>query len=270
MYIIYKTINLINNRFYVGRHYTSADDGYLGSGKILELAIKKYGKENFIRETLEYCNAEVANEREIYWIAQLSATNKTVGGYNITIGGTGGDTLTNNPNIIEIKKKISIGNKGKKISNETKMKMSKSSKGKKLTEETKQKLRIINLNREIKPEWIEKQRLKMIGKKHTEETKQKISKSHKGKKHTEETKQKLRMILKGLKKPKWTNEHKIARKKEIMKEHQLNSKYTYIMSNNFNYWDLSVKERSMINRKFRKTNKDTIIFHNITIVRVLK
>lgn len=47
MSIIYKTTNLINGKIYIGQHYTSADDGYLGSGKILNLAIDKYGIESY-------------------------------------------------------------------------------------------------------------------------------------------------------------------------------------------------------------------------------
>jgi len=35
-YIIYKTINQINGKYYVGQHNTSANDGYIGSGIILK------------------------------------------------------------------------------------------------------------------------------------------------------------------------------------------------------------------------------------------
>lgn len=52
-HIIYKTINLINGKIYVGMHSTdNLNDGYLGSGWILKQAIKKYSKENFKREVL--------------------------------------------------------------------------------------------------------------------------------------------------------------------------------------------------------------------------
>lgn len=76
MSIIYKTTNLINGKIYVGQHKTSANDGYLGSGKLITRSIKKYGKENFIRETLEYCTFANVNEREIYWIDNLSILKK--------------------------------------------------------------------------------------------------------------------------------------------------------------------------------------------------
>jgi group I intron endonuclease len=90
--IIYKTINLINGKIYVGQHLTSADDGYLGSGLLLNKAIKKYGKENFKREILEYVTSANVNEREIFWIAKLNTMNRKIG-YNITEGGFGSSIL---------------------------------------------------------------------------------------------------------------------------------------------------------------------------------
>jgi group I intron endonuclease len=87
MSIIYKTTNLINGKIYVGQHYTSADDGYLGSGVKLNEDIKLFGRENFKREILEHCISGV-NTREIYWIDTLSARNPDIG-YNILMGGNG-------------------------------------------------------------------------------------------------------------------------------------------------------------------------------------
>ena len=92
--IIYKTINLINKKFYIGKD-SKNNPRYLGSGIILNRAISKYGKENFIKEILEECSTLIElSEREIYWIKELNATDTKIG-YNIAVGGHGGDTWTN-------------------------------------------------------------------------------------------------------------------------------------------------------------------------------
>jgi group I intron endonuclease len=125
--IIYKTTNLINNRFYVGKDAKN-DKNYLGSGKILRQAIKKYGKENFIKETLEVCkNLQEMEEREKYWINKLNATEN---GYNLTEGGTGGDTWTHSPKKVHWNVGNTPWNKGKPPSPETREKISKNRKGK--------------------------------------------------------------------------------------------------------------------------------------------
>ena len=52
-YFLYKTVNKINDKFYIGVHQTEdINDGYLGSSLHLDRAINKYGKENFKREIL--------------------------------------------------------------------------------------------------------------------------------------------------------------------------------------------------------------------------
>lgn len=56
-YIIYKTTNILNRKYYIGKHSTSnLNDGYLGSGKILGYSINLHGRQNFKIEILEFCN----------------------------------------------------------------------------------------------------------------------------------------------------------------------------------------------------------------------
>jgi hypothetical protein len=87
--IIYKTTNLINSKVYIGKSKYNRSY-YYGSGSLINKAIKKYGKENFIKEILEECSTiDELNIREIYWISKYDSTNREVG-YNIDKGGKGG------------------------------------------------------------------------------------------------------------------------------------------------------------------------------------
>jgi group I intron endonuclease len=124
--IIYKTTNLINGKIYVGKD-TNDNPNYLGSGIILKNAIKKYGIQNFKKEILENCNTiKDLNEREKYWIKKYNTLDKQIG-YNISLGGDGGDLFSNNPNKENIRKKYIKANKNKCIgmrrSDESKQKM---------------------------------------------------------------------------------------------------------------------------------------------------
>lgn len=93
MYYIYLTTNLINNKKYIGQHKinsTTEKDYYLGSGKLLQQAIKKYGKQNFKKEILEYCDTkEEANLLEQKYIQIYNAVENN-NYYNLAIGGDGG------------------------------------------------------------------------------------------------------------------------------------------------------------------------------------
>ena len=87
---------MVNGKIYVGKDAEN-DPLYIGSGVLLEMAIRKYGKEQFSKCTIESCsNYEQLNEREVFWIKTLDATNKKIG-YNIALGGSGGDTTSKMP-----------------------------------------------------------------------------------------------------------------------------------------------------------------------------
>ena len=113
---IYKIINIINNKIYIGKNTTS-DSNYMGSGIVLSKAKSKYGIESFkkiiIEDDIE--SEDILNEREIYWIDKYDATNPEIG-YNRAPGGEGntgkwnGDSLSD-----EHIAKISEAMKGREI-----------------------------------------------------------------------------------------------------------------------------------------------------------
>jgi group I intron endonuclease len=216
--IIYKTINLINGKIYIGQD-TKNNPNYLGSGKIIKEAIKKYGKKNFTKEIIEICDSqEELNYREIYWIDKLGSRNNEIG-YNILSGGLGSTGFKQSEESIEkikennrsdnfkkimaspeVSKKISEGQKNsdvKKIlhkSVEYREKMSKSLKNrifsnehrKKLSESLKGKkksdIHSRNLSLSLKnSEKVKGENNPFYGKKHSQETIEKIRETIKNK-----------------------------------------------------------------------------------------
>lgn len=83
----YKITNTINNHFYYGIHSTNdLNDGYMGSGSRLKIAIKKYGIENFNKEIIKFFNnrEELAKyEAEIVTESLVHDPNC----YNMIVGG---------------------------------------------------------------------------------------------------------------------------------------------------------------------------------------
>jgi len=90
---IYKITNDINGKIYIGQTIQSTKMRWLGhlhSSKdklsAIDSAIKKYGRENFSVQTIDYGNSiDELNEKEIFWIAFLRSTSPN--GYNISSGG---------------------------------------------------------------------------------------------------------------------------------------------------------------------------------------
>lgn len=94
LYLVYKTTNTINGKIYIGIHKQKNEnfDGYYGSGLLLHLAIKKYGIENFFRETLFiYDNMDLARKKEKELVTKEFCESRN--NYNISVGGMGGNTL---------------------------------------------------------------------------------------------------------------------------------------------------------------------------------
>lgn len=139
-YIIYKITNTKNNKIYIGKHQTeNINDGYFGSGVALEKAIKKYGKNLFIKEILFIFDSEDEmnrKEKEIVTEEFIAKKNN----YNIGVGGEGGSHFKGKTHTEETKKKIALSAKGRKVSEETKQKISEGNKKRIWSDETKQKI----------------------------------------------------------------------------------------------------------------------------------
>lgn len=89
-YTIYKTTNLLDGKYYIGKHQTKdPNDDYVGSGKHLWHAINKYGIENFKKEILFIFDNEVEmNEKEAELVCENFVKEDT--NYNLCPGGQGG------------------------------------------------------------------------------------------------------------------------------------------------------------------------------------
>lgn len=134
---IYKTVNNVNGKIYIGQKKGKYNCNYFGSGKLIKQAFLKYGIESFTNEMIEQCETkEKLNEREKYWISKYNSFYNVGCGYNITSGGDFGDITIGmtNEQLISWKNNMSksrIGNTnclGNKLSNETKDKIRESRK----------------------------------------------------------------------------------------------------------------------------------------------
>lgn len=206
VHFIYVTENKVDGKLYIGQHSCSYDkqftDGYLGSGRALLRAIKKYGKQNFERIIIEYAESkEELNELESKYVTEEIIEDRNF--YNMQTGGKQNLLLSN-----ETRKKMSENHwdcagknhpmYGKHHSEDAIKKMSTAGKGRTpwnkglkgvltswnkgghLTEEQKKHLSEINK-----------------GKHHTEETKKKISQLGKGRKMSAESRRKISETLMG-------------------------------------------------------------------------
>jgi len=103
--IIYLTVNQINGKIYIGQ--TSIDkSSYIGSGKAMLRAIKKYGKRNFTRSILisDIASIKELNFWEDFYIKLFDSRNPKIG-YNIRPGGTNSKFKHTPESILKIKER---------------------------------------------------------------------------------------------------------------------------------------------------------------------
>lgn len=100
MNYVYVVTNLINGKIYVGKrcHLTPHQDSYMGSGKLIKEAIRKYGKENFVKQILAiFGNDADAAAYEAEIVTKFFASSH--GTYNMHEGGAGGFSHINDGSI---------------------------------------------------------------------------------------------------------------------------------------------------------------------------
>lgn len=147
---IYKIINSINNRFYIGcaSNIRSRVSGHLYNLKrnihpniYLQRSWNKYGENAFKFEVVEFCEINVLHAREHYWVTTLNCLNKKIG-FNIKPTDPNGCSIHSE----ETKEKLRIKNKGKKPSSLAIQKL----KERKISESHKEILRLLRLHIDYK------------------------------------------------------------------------------------------------------------------------
>lgn len=109
--MIYKATNKVNGKIYIGRtvktlgerrynHEKATDDTHFHQ------ALRKYGVDNFDWEVIH--ETDYDNEQE--YIEKYNSLDRNIG-YNTATGGIGGDTISNNPKIQEVKSNMSKSSK---------------------------------------------------------------------------------------------------------------------------------------------------------------
>ena len=125
--LIYKVINTINNKIYIGKTQRSLNERFgqhlsnfnnpKRKGKsLLYDSMNKYGKENFkielVEDVSDVNDKKYLNFSESYWIIYYRSNEREFG-YNIKSDSGGGDTWTNNPNKEKTSKRLSKASSGK-------------------------------------------------------------------------------------------------------------------------------------------------------------
>lgn len=95
LHTVYKVVNLINGHVYIGMHSTSdLADGYMGSGRIIRSALRRYGAENFTKDVLfVFGNKDDMQAKEAELVTPEWCARQDT--YNLLVGGLGGFSYIN-------------------------------------------------------------------------------------------------------------------------------------------------------------------------------
>lgn len=190
-FLIYKITNNINGKIYIGAHKTNdINDSYMGSGKHIKAAVKKYGRDSFTKEILHIFD----NPHDMY-LKETEIVNsefiQRYDTYNCKVGGRGGQTgFMSEEEKNAFKEKMSktqkeryasgeavAWNKGGTVPDEIKKIISERLKGKLAGEKNPMygKACFINMTDEEKKNWADKIKKSNTGKVRTEEHKKNYS-----------------------------------------------------------------------------------------------
>jgi NUMOD3 motif-containing protein len=204
-HFIYKTKCLITGKYYFGMHSTNdLDDGYLGSGKRLRYSIRKYGRENHIREIFEDCSEqgrEFLRDREALIVDNERLSDEKC--LNLCVGGNAHDKYKRGQKCSEETcKKISEALRGRKLSTDHRQKLSEKKKGENhpfFGKSSPMKGKTHSAETRARLSAVTGEKHHAFGKKFSEEHRRKLSESHAGLKQSKETIEKRNSKLRGKK-----------------------------------------------------------------------
>lgn len=133
---IYKITNTINGKVYIGQSVNlnkrmKSHLAYLKANKhhnnYLQNSFNKYGVEAFVFEVIKLCAIKELDNLEMKYILEYNSTSE-VFGYNLVEGGQKYRFFTE-----DVKKKMSLARKGKKLSEQHKKRIGEGHKGKKMS-----------------------------------------------------------------------------------------------------------------------------------------
>lgn len=242
--VIYKIINKINNKLYIGQttrtlfaRWKGHKESMLNDDKRhLYCSMRKYGISNFKIKKIVECNSiDILNLLEKIFISEYNTTNHKYG-YNNMTGG-------NNNTHSEQTKQLMKDNHtkywlNKRHSEETKQKMSESHKVENIPTEIRKKMKENNVKYWSGKKLSDEHKMNMSkslkgrispmrDKHHSDDTKCKISKSLKGFRHSEESKKKMSESRMGKKHPKVKCHHcnKVGGNRNMKRFHFDNCKF---------------------------------------------
>lgn len=187
---VYKIINKVNGKFYIGSHITNdLNDGYFGSGTLLKRAIKKHGSENFVKQILQIYDNEIdARKKEGQYLKQIFKNNVVTYNLLANVKGSYGCSEQTRNKMSVIRKEFFAQNPQAQLAfRKSYKKTGYGDKnpfyGKHHSQETKQKLRQIRTGSKNSQE--SKNKISLGLKKYYSniQNRQKLSQSHKGIKH---------------------------------------------------------------------------------------